>query len=310
MHGVAKLRALLGVSLVVCLGLGCSGAQIEDTAYHGARGGVRGAVDEMRTLPELKELADGLKDDEKIKAAAHDLAESLVAGAGDGAKQLEIDQQVAVLIKTVFQVAQAQGNELVSSMITQQGPKLEQLARQTLSGTIRDAGAEIKRTAESDLPAATGSVIDSAVIAFADALESEKVAALKKDLIETSGKVTENASAGAVRGLREELAKPETLDAVGALAKRVVHDAGTEAKSTFDFKPIVVGLVVFLVLAVAALVFVWRQSVKTRHTLSLIVQQIEKGGADHAELKQSIRKKAVSRKLDSFLDQFLSDRGL
>lgn len=297
-------------ALIALAGAGCGAATIEDTAYHGARGAVRGSVDELRTLPELQALKD-LKADAKINAAAHDLAEAVVTGAGDGAKKLEIDQQVKVLIQTVMEVAQSQGNQLVASMIDEQGPRIEKLARDTLAGTIEGAGDQLKRTAETDLPGATSAVIDSAVDAFAGAMESEKMGALKQDLVKTSGEVTQNASAGAVRGLREELAKPETLDAFGALAQRVVEGASSGAKQSVDkseVRGVVIALGSVLALTVAALIFYIRKTVLTTRALTLIAQQINKGG--HDELKGAIKQKAEQKKLEAFLSMFLLDRGL
>jgi len=290
------------LTLFSLLAVGCAASSLEQPAYYGARGAVRGTVDQLEQL----------KGDDKINAAAHDLAQAVVTGAGDGASKLEIDHQIGVLIETVFQVAKAQGNELVTSVIEQQGPRLQQLARQTLTGTIQGAGDQLKKTAETDITQATGSVVTSAVDAFATALASDKVGALKKDLIQTSGALTENASAGAVRGLRDELGKPETLDVFGALAKRMVADATTGAKQSIETgagtHTLEIALGGFLVLTLAALVFYVRKTIITGRALTLVAQQINKGG--HVELKNAIRAKAEQKKMESFLSMFLLDRGL
>lgn len=308
------LRRGLGLALAAGLA-GCGASAIEDTAYHGARGAVRGSVDEIRTLPEVQALKD-LALDVDVTKAARDVAQAVVEGAGDGVKTLELDQQIQILIQAVMNTAKSSGNELVASLLEQQGPRIERLARDTLAGTIQGAGDQLKRTAETDLTRATTAVIGSAVDALVTALEAEKVQQLEAGLIETTGELTESASAGAVRGLRDELAKQETQAAFGDLSKRVASDAASGLKEGLgldtgvsrDWRLVAIGLGVFLVLIAVALVFFIYRSIMTARTLSLIAQRINKTGS--AELKGDIKKKAEEKKLERFLANFLLDRGL
>jgi hypothetical protein len=311
---VVRRGVAWGLLLVVGLA-GCGAAAIEDAAYHGARGGVRGTVDEVRTLPEVQALKD-LAVDVDVTKAARDVAQAVVEGAGDGVKTLELDQQIQILIQAVMSSAKSSGNELVASLLEQQGPRIERLARDTLAGTIQGAGDQLKRTAETDLTRATSAVIGSAVDALVTALEAEKVQQLEAGLIETTGDLTESASAGAVRGLRDELAKQETQAAFGDLSKRVASDAasglkeglGLDAGVSRDWRLVAIGLGVFLLLVAAALVFFIYRSIVTARTLSLVAQRINKSGTP--ELKSDIKKKAEEKKLERFLANFLLDRGL
>ncbi len=296
-----NVRWLLALALAVSFG--CGNAAIRDAGYHGTQGAIEGALDELGKLPD--DTAQRMND------AVQGLTKSAVVGAGDGAKELELDKSLKKLLETFFQTTQEQTNALVKSLLDQQGPRLEATTRRLLVGTLNDARSELRQTTQDDLPKATRIVVTDAVDSFATAMGSEKVTTLRKDLVETTGAVTYTASASAVTGLRDELSKPETLDAVGALAKRIVSEATDGAKDSINPRDLwIVGALVgvFFLLAIAALVFYIRKSIVTSRALALIAQQINKG--EHTDLKKRIKEKATDKQLEPFLRNFLLDRGL
>jgi len=291
-------------ALVSLLATGCGAASLEQPAYYGAKGAVHGTIDELSQL----------KGNTDVNAAAHDLAKAVVTGVGDGASQMEVDQKVKVLIETVFQAAKAQGNDLLASVIEQQGPRLEILARQTLTGTIQGAGEQLRKTAQTDLSVATDSVVTSALDAVGKAVDEQKLEAFKKELIDTTGQLTQNATAGAIKGLTTQLADAETKasihDATEAATRGALDGAkqGIQTAESSWSKPLAIVFGVLLAAAIAGLIFYIRKAVLTARALTLIVQQINKGG--HVELKSQIKSKAEGKRLERFLSAFLLDRGL
>jgi hypothetical protein len=215
------------------------------------------------------------------------------------------------MLEMVFRTTNKETNELVKSLIEQQGPRLEQTTHRLLVGALRDANAELRQTTQTELPKATRIVITDAVDSFATAMGDEKVKTLRKDLVETTGAVTYTASSSAVIGLRDELANPKTVEAIGNLTREVVKSATDGAKDSVDKKYLwVIGvpLGVLLLLSVAALVFYIRKSFLTSRALTVVAQQINKG--EHTELKQRIKSKATERQIEPYLANFLADRGL
>jgi hypothetical protein len=290
--------------LVSLLSVGCGAAAIQDDAYNGARGAVRGTLDQLGTL----------KGDTNVNAAAHDLAKAVVTGVGDGASQMEIDQKVRVLLDTIFQAAKAQGNDLLASVIEQQGPRLEVLVRQTVTGTIQGAGEQLRKTAQTDLSQATDSVVTSALDAVGKAVDDQKLEAFKKELIDTTGQLTQTATSGAIKGLSTQLADAETKasihDATEAATRGALDGAkqGLQTAESTWSKPLAIVFGVLLAIAIGGLIFYIRKAVLTARALTLIVQQINKGG--HVELKSQIKSKAEGKRLERFLSAFLLDRGL
>jgi hypothetical protein len=295
----------LGVcALVSLLSTGCAAASLEQPAYYGARGAVRGTMDQLGEL----------KGNTNINAAAHDLAQAVVTGVGDGASQMEIDQKVRVLLDTIFQAAKAQGNDLLASVIEQQGPRLEVLVRQTVTGTIQGAGEQLRKTAQTDLSQATDSVVTSALDAVGKAVDAQKVDAFKKELVDTTGQVTQAAVTGALTGLRTQLADADTKAALHDATESATRGAldgarqGLQTAESSWSKPLAIVFGVLLALAIGGLIFYIRKAVLTSRALTLIVQQINKGG--HVELKSAIKSKAEGKRLERFLSAFLLDRGL
>jgi len=255
-----------------------------------------------------------LKGNSDVNAAAQNLAKAVVTGVGDGASQMQIDEKVRVLIETVFQAAKAQGNDLLASVIEQQGPRLEILARQTLTGTIQGAGEQLRKSAQTDLSQATDSVITSALDAVGKAVDAQKVDAFKKELVDTTGEVTQAAVTGALTGLRTQLADPDTKAALHDATESATRGAldgarqGLQTAESSWSKPLAIVFGVLLAIALGWLIFYIRKAVLTARALTLIVQQINKGG--HVELKSAIKSKAEGKRLERFLSGFLLDRGL
>jgi len=312
-----RLGALLPAARLPALCIFCSAllscvtnGQVEGGGYWGTRGAVQGAAAELKALNDAGKLPSF--DAEAMNGTVHDLAESAVVGAGDGAKQLELDKDLKKLIEVLFETTEARSNALLKSVIEQQGPRVEALTRSLLSGTLGEARSELKETTQKDLPAATRLVITDAVDSFATAMGSEKVGTVRKDLVATTGEVTYAASANAVIGLRTELANQKTLDALegvtATVTDTVLKKVKDSAKDTVDkWLLTVVGL---LLVAVGIILFqLWRARATIR-ALKLVTAEINKH--EHAKsLKESIQRKAAQHTaLDRYLKDFLLDNRL
>jgi hypothetical protein len=298
-------RAALGTAAALLLssGLVACGASTQETiARNAAKGAVLGTYEGVRALPTAPIVA-GLVEDPSIRKAAHDVIESMVLGARDGADQVAIDRRVQALVATILVTAGEKGDAALGQILEDQGPRLSAVVHDTLTRSLSDAGIVFRNQSETNLSEATRALVKAAVGSFAEAVRGEDGAAAALGL--SSEKIAE----GAVRGLRNELGSEETAAVVSALAKRAVRDADAEigASRTLWIVISVVGLTL-LAIAGAALALILRRYTLASRTLSLVAASINQ--AEHKGLKQSIKAKAENAKLQAFLSGFLHDRGL
>lgn len=312
-----RLGALLPAARLPALCIFCAAllscvtnGTVEGGGYWGTRGAVQGAAAELKALNDAGKLPRF--DAEAMNGTVHDLAEAAVVGAGDGAKQLELDKDLKKLLEVLFETTEARSNALLKSVIEQQGPRVEALTRSLMSGSLGEARSELKQTTQKDLPQATRIIITDAVDSFATAMGSEKVGTVREDLVKTTGQVTYAASANAVIGLRTELADPKTAEVLGALTETVIKRATETAKDELIDKKWLWGMALvmgaLLAAAIAATLYFFRKNQATSRALTLIAQQINKAG--QPELKRSIQAKAKDKEIEPFLRDFLMDRGL
>jgi hypothetical protein len=299
------------VAVLLLAAISCT-PTIERDAHYAAKGAVSGTYDGIASLPKNNLLAAIAKDPD-LREAAHDLAQSIVLGAGDGAAQARIASRVELLVTTLLVTARTQGNEALGQIITEQGPKLGSVVRRTLADSLQEVDSGLRSKVTPDLVDATQTLVTRAVESFGAAVGG--VSGAGDALGSTSAKI----SAGAVRGFRTEIEKPETADALAALSRRVASEAaggiydGLKDKlepsksSTAWMISAIVGLTL-LVICGAALALLFRRHVLTQRTLALLASQIN--AANHTELKRKIQAKAVTSNLQPFLSGFLIDRGL
>jgi hypothetical protein len=280
-----------------------------------ARGAVIGSYAGYQELKKEEGVSvDNIVEDPAFREAAHELSKAVVTGAGEGYDEASFDDKADKLVRTMLSAAREESNAAVGQLLDEQGPKIQLIVRQTLATTIRDAGAELRRSATTDGTAAVQAIITAAVEALVGTIDPKKTDAVQGAV----QSLTHGLGAGLVAGLRQELERPETQLAVADLSKSAAIGAregflpqSKESSAVWTTFAILFG--VLFVLSAAALAFYIRKSVMNARTLTVVAQQINKDADQDAsvtEMKKRIRERAQRAGVESHLSAFLKDRGM
>jgi hypothetical protein len=126
--------------------------------------------------------------------------------------------------------------------------------------------------------------------------------------------------AGAIRGLRSELGKPETLDTITILARAASMGTTEGVKDSLRGDPsqtiwleVAVILGALLLVCGIALVVYFRRSSTTAHMLAIVAETVNKAERENLEpkdVKKRIQEKAKNSGVERDLSAFLKARGL
>jgi hypothetical protein len=309
MRALASLLAwaLLATQLSACGTIG------EATSKGAVIGGYEG-YQELKARHGEMALGNVLADP-AFRDAARDLTKAAVAGAGEGYDEAQFDKKADTLVRAMLVAAREESNEAVGQLLTEQGPRLQLIVRQTLSTSIKNAGSELRQTAATDGAAAVEAIMDAAIESLVRELGPENTGAMTTAV----SSLTKGAGAGLVAGLREELARPETQVAVAELTKSAAEGAregllsqNGESKAIWTTAAMLLG--VLFLLSVVALVFYIRRSVMSGRALTVVAQQINKeaelGQAPIGDVKKRISERAERAGVEAYLSAFLKDRGM
>lgn len=315
------VRGIAASALVFAL-TGCGAASYEEMGLHSAKGAIRGVYEGAKALPEP--LLRDILADKAVRTAAYDLARSMVAGASDGMAAGRLDETTGRVVSAVFAVAREQGNQAVKQLLDEQGPRLQILVSQTLSTSIRQATSTLRESAKSDLSMATNEITGTAVRSLATALMSDEARAAQESMATAAGDIAERAAQrameGAVRGLRNELTKEETLLTITTLARAASRGTAEGVKDSLRGDPsqtlwleVAIILVALLIGCVSALIVYFRRSNTHAHMLAIVAETVNKAereSLDPKEVKKRIREKAERGGVEKELSAFLKARGL
>lgn len=309
-RGTARRHLRWVLALGVVATFGCKDEQIHDAAYAGTQGAIDAAVDRAGKLPPDTQ--------EKVNAAVEGVTHSAVTGAGKGVKELELEKNLQSMLQMVFKETNDGTNALVQRLIDEQGDRLEKQTRKLLVGVLNDANAGLRTTTQTELPKAADIMITTAVSSFTTAIGdpkvNEQVTDLREGLVKTTGDVTKTASSKAVEGLREELQKPGTTEALEGMTKALVTGAVEGLKESSPKVPkeylyfLGIPLGTLLLASIVALVFYILRAWRTEKALSVVAVQLE--APEHAGLRKSIKAHAEKGNIEPYLKKFLNKRGM
>ncbi len=310
-RGLPLIALLAAIGLFSASLLGCSTFG-EATAKGAVLGSYEGYLELKDRHPDLG--VDKLLENPAFRTAARDLTKAFVVGAGDGYEEAKFQNKADALVRTMLVAAREEGNEAVGQILTEQGPRLQLVIRQTLSTTIRNAGAELRRTAVTDGAAAVRAIMTAAVESLVLELDSERTAAFRMAM----GLLTREVGAGLIAGVREELASPAMQVAVAELSKSAAAGARDgllpkNEQSRAVWTTVLILLGTFFVLSLLALAFYIRRSILAGRALTVIAQQINQDAGKHpsiAEMKRKISERAKRAGVEPHLSAFLKDRGM
>lgn len=266
-----------------------------------SKGAVRGFYEGMAELeqPLRGRAMVNVLGDPALRQTAHDVTAAVVLGAVDGLTQAKITKLSEHMVQDSLQTLREQGGAAMNDFVKSSGPLLEQAMRRAIESSILTMGEAMRKTAQTDMGAATNLLVKSAIEGMMQALRQSGREALHDLSADTeqylaqkvapnAGLVARTVTREAMLGLQDGFTQSGMHDQLPAL-RMVMREIGVglgeglgqglgRSVKKSPLEPILIGLSAGLTLlfvgTVVWLILLWRRY--ARITAKLIDVEAQK----------------------------------
>ncbi len=325
------IRPALLALLVVVL-TGCASQDlVRGFGRQAARGAVEGVGDALPTIQEplRQTLRRALVEDDTLRQAAKDMAETTVRSIEVGLASPEIRRQIDDLLTQSMESLSKNGSEALRRLIRESEPEVKESLRRLVLAAEPELKAVLQRAATESIDRLTARLrdrIEADVIPATERLAKRTgeqfivslVAGLEGPLQQRLLVAGEEMSKALIRGAGQGMDDPTNQERFGGLTQLITLQAVRGARqglneSLPDQRQValiasIVVLAALLVLSATGLSFLWWRYHQSAKTLTIIAENINEHDAE--PLKAAIQKDAHDNYVGPWLSSFLKRRGL
>lgn len=293
MRSSARVLFLL---LITTLLPGCPA--IQWYTRQSGRGAVRGFYEGMAELdqPLRSKAMSNVIGDPTLRLAAHDVTAAIVMGAVDGLTEAKITKLSEHMVQDSLRMLREQGGSAMNEFVQSSGPLLEQAMRRGIESSILTMGEAMRKTAQSDMGAATNLLVKSAIEGMMQALRqsgrdtlrdlsADTESYLAHKVAPNAGLVARTVTREAVLGLQDGFAQsglpghlPEHLPALRMVMREIGAGLGEglgqglgHSIQKSPLEPILIGLsaglTLLFVTTLVWLALLWRRYIRITRSL-------------------------------------------